>query len=292
MIVSSQSGNGTLAHSSSVLLRPQHSVRNNLRSLLYSVAEGLNSEDLNKILFLTSDIIKSKPVKERIKSQGSSLDLLEVLLERDALDENNINVLFDLLSKIRRFDVLRKARTRWDQLKKQVNPDDQHAPCLVSSCHDGSDPSEPQHLSRPVRELANDGIVERRRLQFEEGLNKDYRPRGGYRGQHPTATDIDWNDEEVQELMKELFRPRSTPVNRNDGTREYHARCRYSPKAWRDFLTKSIAAGSYYCPTDEAMLSAHNLLLHDDGIIDPIGVSKLEFVNSPELVEDAMGTYL
>eukprot|EP00057_Strongylocentrotus_purpuratus_P016758 XP_011671232.1 PREDICTED: uncharacterized protein LOC105441630 [Strongylocentrotus purpuratus] len=281
MIVSPQSGNGTLHHSS-VQHRPQHSVRNNLRSLLYSVAEGLNSEDLNKMLFLTSDIIKSKPVEESIKSQGSPLVLFEVLLERKAMDDKNINVIFDLLSKIRRFDVLKKAKTKWDQLKKQVNLDDQHAPGPpVWYCQNEANPSNNQHLSRPLREnLANDGIVKRRRRQFEKRLNKDYRPRGGIYQIHPTDCR---NDEEVQELKEESFRPNiCTPGTRTmalvsiQGVRNRH-------KAWRDFLTQSTDAGSYYCPTDEAMLSAHdNLLLHDDGIIDHIGVSTLEFGNSPE----------
>lgn len=177
-----------------------------------------------------------------------------------------------------------------EKLKTQVNPDDQHAPGLLPSspvwyCDEAS-PSKNQHLSRPLRKQSNDGIVQRRTRQFEQSVSKDYRARGSYRGQYPTSS---WADKELQELMLEPFRPRSTPVNRNDVARENHARCRYSPKAWRDFLTKSIATGSYYCPTDEAMLSAHNL---DDEIIDHIGDSKLEFVNSPELVEDAMNTYL
>lgn len=65
-------------------------------------------------------------------------------------------------------------------------------------------------------------------------------------------------------------------------------------KACRDFLTQSTDAGSYYCSKDEAMSSAHDkLLLQGDGIIDHIGVSTLEFVNShAELVEDATDTYL
>ena len=112
MVVSPSTASCTVGHSP-VTLRSQTSVRSNLRSLLYSVAENLNSEDLNKLLFLTSDVIQSKHEKERIKSSGSPLDLFEVLLERDALNDDNINVLFDLLSKIRRFDVMKKAKTKW-----------------------------------------------------------------------------------------------------------------------------------------------------------------------------------
>nr|XP_054767432.1 uncharacterized protein LOC129274697 [Lytechinus pictus] len=232
-----------------VNFRQKPSVRRNLRSLLYSVAAELTSDDLHSLLFLTDGIINSKQEKQRIRSRGSTLDLFEILMERDALNDQNVNLLFDLLSKIRRFDVAKKAKAKWDKIKNQLHPDD------LDPCHNGPDPSRPQHHSQSVRELNNTGIVKRRKQYFEGRPSQ----RQGYRGHHPTEM-IDWADEEVQELLLEPFRPRSRPI-----TRDYHILRHTSYKnAMRDFLTQSIAAGSYYCPmdmVDDIMLGAHENLL-------------------------------
>ncbi|XP_041478058.1 uncharacterized protein LOC121425997 [Lytechinus variegatus] len=228
--------------------KKQPSVRKNLRSLLYSVAAQLTSDDLHSLLFLTAGIINSKQDKERIRSAGSTLDLFEILMERDALNDQNVNLLFDLLSKIRRFDVAKKARDKWDEIKTQLHPDD------PDPCHNGPDPSRTQHHSQSVRELNHRGIVKRRKRYFEGRPSQ----RQDYRGQHPTAM-IDWADKEVQKLLQEPFRPRSRPI-----TRDYHILRHTSYKnAMRDFLTQSIAAGSYYCPMD---MVDHKNLFNYDGI--------------------------
>ncbi|XP_054767432.2 uncharacterized protein LOC129274697 [Lytechinus pictus] len=239
-----------------VNFRQQPSVRKNLRSLLYSVAAELTSEDLHSLLFLTDGIINSKQDKERIRSAGSTLDLFEILMERDALNDQNVNLIFDLLSKIRRFDVAKKAKAKWDEIKTQLHPDD------LDRRHTGHDPSRPQHHSQSFRDLNNRGIVKSRKRYFEGRPSQ----RQDYRGQHPTAMiETSWADEEVQELLLEPFRPRSRPI-----TRDYHIiRHTSYTNAMSDFLTQSIAAGSYYCPmdmVDDIMLGAHENLSLYDGI--------------------------
>lgn len=71
--------------------------------LLHSVSAGLSSSELTDIKFLCQSCV-SKRKLERVQS---GLDLFSVLLEQNELDPQNTELLRDLLSSLRRQDLLR-----------------------------------------------------------------------------------------------------------------------------------------------------------------------------------------
>ena len=83
---------------------------NHLRSILIQTSEGLTTDDLQKLVFLSSDVIGSETDKENIKI---GLDLFEILLKRDVLGESSIDYLLDLLLEIKRIDLWKKLANQW-----------------------------------------------------------------------------------------------------------------------------------------------------------------------------------
>ncbi|XP_072179673.1 uncharacterized protein [Diadema setosum] len=147
-------------------------VRNNLRSLLYSVADRLDANDLERMIFLSSDVINSEMEKESITS---GFMLFEIFLKRGVIGEGNIDLLLDLLAKIRRFDLNKRAKEKWGVLQRSPSWVLPQPTSLQRTERLVKGPQQTQShedflakQSADVRTSRPENAVQRRRQQFEQ----------------------------------------------------------------------------------------------------------------------------
>ncbi|XP_071482906.1 uncharacterized protein [Diadema antillarum] len=152
-------------------------VRHNLRSLLYSVADRLDANDLERMIFLSSDVINSEMEKESITS---GFMLFEIFLKRGVIGEENIDLLLDLLAKIRRFDLNKRAKEKWGVLQCSPSWVLPQPKSLQRNEHLVTGPQQTQShedflakKSADVRTSRPENAVQRRRQQFELPLTKE-----------------------------------------------------------------------------------------------------------------------